>query len=640
MDATISIGGRSLLDGVLRILGPALEPLQAPIPIALPGVTDALLRIKSIRGVQQNIPQTFIELDLEVDLSGEVLFIGNLESNVLSFNGAITLNATPDAATIRDPKRISPIVGGAATGTVGPAGLNITSLTGSVEIPQTNVPVDLKQILGTIQVPPAGVQIPGIPFPGVVPVPVHFTAGGPLKTRVRLLPGLPGQPFGNPAAIPASGLELEFGLTSVAQIPQVDLQALAATLQASLTTALTSIANQLATSLPAVVPQPNHDALAVSNALSGVIGTVVQSLLTSLFSGLRARVGPLTFPVPAAGSSCEVRALPTVAQARITADASGGLILQIGVDRTTTAGAGLPAFFPSAGVDTGVTIENTFLRDLLACMLERVPHLSLPPGGPALTNPGGNPTATWAPITVALGPLALTGTLTLAITGAPAGPANVPVPKAITLTFALGQNISAPLVPGPAFVVSITVAIPIAFDLSTLATLTSLRDLGVPTPNPFLFEIGPGLTAMLIGFGVLIGLPVFIGPVAAVWFGLPVLGFMVASFPHVVVAIIRGFVLNTINQLLSGLRLLESPAALPPAIFDAFGPLVPTTMIVDDLVAGGIMQTPTSPWMLRPMLGTGRRILQPPDRGPGGGHTLPPDFDIPVTTTGGFTARS
>lgn len=75
------------------------------------------------------------------------------------------------------------------------------------------------------------------------------------------------------------------------------------------------------------------------------------------------------------------------------------------------------------------------------------------------------------------------------------------------------------------------------------------------------------------------------------------------AIPFIVTGIVGGLLATNIGQVLGGLhRALESPAALPPGIFEAFGKLVPTTMVVDDLEAGGVLETPTSPWAVLPLL--------------------------------------
>ena len=46
--SAISIGGRALLDGFWRMVGPSLNALRAPLPTVIPGVANAMLRIRNI----------------------------------------------------------------------------------------------------------------------------------------------------------------------------------------------------------------------------------------------------------------------------------------------------------------------------------------------------------------------------------------------------------------------------------------------------------------------------------------------------------------------------------------------------------------------------------------------------------------
>jgi len=100
---------------------------------------------------------------------------------------------------------------------------------------------------------------------------------------------------------------------------------------------------------------------------------------------------------------------------------------------------------------------------------------------------------------------------------------------------------------------------------------------------------------------------------------------------------------NHIDQVLAPLRLLQSPAAVPPGIFEAFGDLVPTTLVLDDLYVAGVLRTPTAPWTVLPLSNRGK----PPRPAPGdrprpqpGTTPVPPTAPgtIPVaphgTTTG------
>ena len=340
----------------------------------------------------------------------------------------------------------------------------------------------------------------------------------------------------------------------------------------------------------------------------------------------------MIFPVPGAGSSCDVTALPTNGKARITL-VGGSPVLQIGLDRLPIPPPSpFPPFTPTATVDTGVSLSNVFVRDLLVCLIEKFPNLSLPLL-PPLLSPATivTPvTATWPGVTLTVGPLAFTGTMTLTIAGRPAGPGMRPARKTITLAFALSAVVGAPLVIGPALISTLVFTLPIAFDLNELASITSLR-LTAPARPTFTLDMGAGLIAIFLALSAAMLLPALAFPFPIVWPGFVALAFFVSAFPFVLTGIVRGLLATNVDQVLGGAhRLLRSPAALPPAIFEAFGNLVPTTMVVDDLDATGVLRTPTSPWAAIPLAAQ----LGPPP--PTGELPVPPlRPDIPTTALPG-----
>jgi hypothetical protein len=318
---------------------------------------------------------------------------------------------------------------------------------------------------------------------------------------------------------------------------------------------------------------------------------------------LRARTGRLIYPPPASGSSCEVSLLPTVSRAAISPGFAGSPILHVGFDRAAIpAGTPFPAFNPTGIVDTGVTLTNAYVRDLLACMIEKFPNLSLTTLPPALTNTPALSGARWTGVTLTLGPLAVAGTMTLAIAGTPGGTGGV-IPKAITLTFALTGNVSVGIF-APALRVGLTFTLPIAFDLNGLASITALRLSGVPLITVFTFGLGFPLALALVLAGIALASPMAVVGIAPIlWLGFAALGLVVGVLPFVIVGIIGGLLGRAVGQVLGGFhRVLESTPAIPSGIFEAFGRLVPTTMVVDDLVATGVLQTPTSPWAVLPLL--------------------------------------
>jgi hypothetical protein len=656
MDAVISIGGQSFVDGLVRILGPALQPLRAPMPLALPGLSNSFLSVRNIKPVFPSAQAGTIELDLQIDLTAEVLLVASVAAgtvNITLGNGTVTWPGT--SGTVTEQMRAGTLVinqnsnAGTETGTI--AGVNtvltmaLNQLSGSVSLPAPTNPTTLNvnQIVGSIQLP-AGTGNLGLPLPAVVPVAVDFTRNAdpmrdrPLRARVFLSPVVNSQGAAADTPINAgTGFGLVFDIGEATA--QVDLDAAAViALQTALSDAFNTLAGQLLQGLPALT-QPATNLLNVVTNVTNAIPAAAKTMLEDAFRSLKARTGRLIFPRPAAGSSCDVGALPTDGKARITLVA-GSPVLQIGLDRLPIPPPSpFPPFTPTATVDTGVTLTNIFVRDLLACLIEKFPNLSLP-----LLPPTFSPattvtpvTATWPGVTLTLGPLAFTGTMTLTIAGTPAGPGLPPAGKTITLAFALAAAVGAPVVLGPALTATLAFALPIAFDLNELASITSLR-LTAPAPPAFTLSMGAGLIAVFVALALALGLPAFAVPFPIVWPGFVALAVFVIAFPFIVTGIVGGLVATNVAQVLGGAhRLLKSPAALPPGIFEAFGNLVPTTMVIDDLDAAGVLRTPTSPWAVLPLV-TQRRD-QPPPPPEGGGEGKPPvspsPKDTPITPVPG-----
>src|SRR5437762_10746524 len=55
-DSVVSIGGQSFVDGLWRLLGPALEGITNPLPVALPGFANGQLRITQLVPVIPGTP--------------------------------------------------------------------------------------------------------------------------------------------------------------------------------------------------------------------------------------------------------------------------------------------------------------------------------------------------------------------------------------------------------------------------------------------------------------------------------------------------------------------------------------------------------------------------------------------------------
>lgn len=583
MDAVISIGSQSFLDGLLRILGPALDSIRGPIPIAIPGLTNSLLHIRDIVPILPGSSRGQIELRVQIELSGEVLLVASVAAGTVSLGfGTGDIHLDPATGTVDQPVRNGTLNINAVTGDVGPTPLDLDPATGTLSLPAiAAAPLNIGAIVGTLTLPAAAGDL-ALPLPAVVAVPIDLTRGSRITATVQLAVTINGAAVDTEVPI---GMTSGFGLAFAVNAASVAVPALSTpftdAIQAALSLAIARIVTQLIGT--ASIGQPTRDLPAVAMNLAAGIPGVLNATLTDLFTGLVARTGRLMFASPGAGASCDVRALPTDAKARLTIATDGSLILQVGFDRMAiAAGDPFPAFTPSTTLDANVTISNAFLRDLLCCLLEKLPNLALPPGSPSIVTSGTSNCCRWTGITLNLGVLALRGNLDACIDGA-AG-----APKTLSLNFDLSQTVTAPIV-GEAVVVRIRFTLPIAVDLNDLTALTALRLSAAPAVPTFGVLAGRGLTTWLAGLGV-------------ASFLLPGLGILIAIAPHVILGIAGGFLRNTLELVLSQARLLQSPPAIPFGVLDAFGKFVPAAVTIDDLSSPGVLDTPSSPWAVLPLV--------------------------------------
>src|SRR5207248_9632955 len=162
----------SFVDGLVRILGPGLQALRAPMPVALPGLSNAVLSIRSIKSVIPSAQSGTIELDLEIDLTAEVLLVASVAADTVNLtlgNGTVTLPAS--SGSLAEPLRSGALATNPGTGTetgtiAGVAttlNLALNSLSGSVTLPAATAPLTLDQVVGTIQLP-AGVGNLALPL--------------------------------------------------------------------------------------------------------------------------------------------------------------------------------------------------------------------------------------------------------------------------------------------------------------------------------------------------------------------------------------------------------------------------------------------------------------------------------------------
>lgn len=635
MDAVISIGGQSFLDGIVRLLGPSLLALRTPLPIALPGLSNGLLTVRNIQPVVPSSKLGAIELLVEFAIAGEVLIVASVAAENVNLSlGTGDIDLDPSKGGVKQPKRTGTLATKDGTGTVGGLALALDALGGTLELDELAAAAELNldPIVGKLQFAP-GVSTLALPLPAVVPMAIDFTPDLPLSATVVLDVTV------NGSKPDVAGVDVEadreFGLEFVCT-PTVNVQMLSApfaqALHDALATAVARVVDQLLAGLtPAVRTdieenQPERDLPAVANNLATAILTRVQSTLKRTLSGLVARTGRLVYPPAAAGASCDRAALPTAAKVRLISVASGsqGLALQVGFNRVDIPETDtFPAFSPTALLDTSVTISNEFLLDLLCCLLQKLPNLSLPSGAPSLPTPPPL-CCRWDGVALNLGVLTLKGTLDLCIED-DAGE------KKVTLSFDLTQTIAnVPAVAYDILFANLRFKLTVAFDLSSIASITALRLSAPPANLQFDLRPGGGLIAALnfaiAGMGLL-----------------PGLGALIQWGPPLIIEMSRQFLLNTVDQVLTPARLLESPAAIPPGIFDAFGTLVPASLTIDDLNLSGVLDTPTSPWSLLPIV---HRLHFVPRRLEPWPHELEPStigtgtFTVPMPSGGTTTSTT
>lgn len=601
-DSVVSIGGQSLLDGVWRILQPALQSLGNPLPVTLPGMTNAWVRVRAITPA---LPSSSASLTLQVDVEvlGDLLLTASVKAGVVSLTlpdanitiplaekaGDLNLPTTP--ITIRAPEMTGtlPLPGGDVAVTLSPV-----PATGSISLP-TGGTFDLPVLTGLLSYIPGTGDLSdvGLPLPSVVPLTLNLTPRAPARVPVTV-----------PLTVsPTIDQASAFGLLLRLGIPTVSLPTLPAPgeLAAAIVGGLEKLLKQLGVALPEELPAvdpfrgkgpTSAEITATADAIVASAKTVVQDALKGALAGLTARTGRLIFPAPGAGATCETALLPTAAAAQLLL-APGGPILQLGFFRTGVSAAPFawPASAPTAEVQ--ITIDNAFLLRLLCCLIEKLPSFAFPfPAATATTDVEGATTdfngvpyracCNFGGATANIGAVALNGALSVCIAGSGGSP------KTISLVGRFQQGAPNPSLPLATIDVSFT--LPLTFDLDDVASLANLRVVGSPRIavsvglNPWLVTGILSLAALsAFPFGALAG-PVLAGIILAVLFAACAMASMLLN--------------NAVRTLLSAASLVRSPVSVPPGVFEAFGKLVPATIEIDDLTANGVLATPTAPWGL------------------------------------------
>ncbi|HEX7176774.1 MAG TPA: hypothetical protein VF240_16030 [Pyrinomonadaceae bacterium] len=584
-DTVISIGGQSLVDGVWRLLGPALEGLSNPLPLALPGFSNASMRVTRLTPVFPGTPPptggAALEVLVNVELNAEALLNVNVATESISISlGPQQLNLTSLTGTIDLPTLTGNLTNLNISGNTNPVGSSTTLLndidlgpgTGTLNLPASTANLTNGNLTGTLNL-----TLPRVPLPAVVPVAVDLTPSAPLVVSALL-------------QLTVRGIDptTRFGLLIEVGNPSVGAVALDPALAAMLTTSLQSAVNQIVQQLgiPNVITQSPVNAATVS-ALLAPLANVVRAALTDALRSLLAATGRLIYPPAGAGASCDVQVLPTVADASL-AVAGGAYVLQIGFRRpSSTDIATLPPFAPAGIADSTLLVGNRFLLELLCCLVQRLPGFTFPVAASnATTDVTGASHLMCCNLngaTVNLGPVALNGGLSVCIDGSSGSP------KSITLVGGFGQG--APVGSLPLATIDVRFTLPLTFDLDDVASLANLRVSGSPavsvavSPNPWLVFI------------IAIGGLLLIGPAVAV----------VANALLLASCIMASRLLDSaVRTVLGAASLVRSPVSIPPGVFEAFGKLVPVTVTIDDLTAHSVLQTPTSPWAVLPRIGRDR----------------------------------
>ena len=578
-DTVISIGGQSLVDGVWRLLGPALEGLTNPLPLALPGFSNATMRITRIIPIFPGTPPPTGALNViaTIELTAEALL--NVTAAGGGFNislGPQELSLTSLTGTIGLPAQTGTLTDLNIAGTVpAPIGrVNLGPGAGALNLPASTARLTEGDLTGTLNLP-GSLTLPGIPLPAVVPVAVDLTPSAPLAAGASLRLTVTGI---NPTT--------RFGLLfSVDEVEVADIT-LDPSLPANLTTTLQAAVNQIVRQLgiPDVITQRPIDMDTVSGLLRPVAG-LVRTALDDALTRLLAETGRLIFPPAGAGASCDVNVLPTAGDAQlIVAAADNTYVLQVGFSRVSSTDImAFPAFAPAGIADTTLLVGNAFLLELLCCLVQRLPAFTLPVAATTGTTDVTGAThlmcCNFTGATLDLGPVALGGGLSVCIDGASGAP------KTFTLIGRFAQNTAVADI-------AVDFSLPLTFDLDDVASLAHLRVLGSPTVT---VKVSPNglLIATLAAGGLLL-----VGPAV----GVVAIALVVAACWAA-----ESLLNNSARTVLREASLVRSPVSVPPGVFEAFGKLVPVTVSIDDLTADSVLQTPTAPWALLPRIGIGRQ---------------------------------
>lgn len=426
LDAVISIGGPALLDGFWRLVGPALQAVRAPLPIALPGMANSVLRIRNLGPYLAPAGGGKIRLDVQVELAGEIPLATEVAAGSLNLTlGKGTIALPKSAGTIGLPPGTGAIDLDPATGTISgftPIQLNRSS--GTLTFPTGKGPLSLDAVVGTIDLP-SGIGDAALPIPAVVPVAVDVTSvAGPIKATVLL----------DLAVSPQIGETSGFGLFLTASPASVTVSKLpddfATRFDEKVQAQIDALMQQLGV---AKLLDTTLDVAEIASNITKAIPTQITSTLNSVLSNLMARTGRLVFAAPDGSASCDVLKIPTHARAKIGISVDGAPFVQIGFARKPIpATVAFPTFIPTKLVNVQIDVSNSFLLELICCLLTKLPNLNLPPISPGNqpqprteteSKDGNKKTCcVWDNVALSVGIIALKGTLKVCIVSPDANP--------------------------------------------------------------------------------------------------------------------------------------------------------------------------------------------------------------------------
>jgi hypothetical protein len=603
-DCVVSIGGQSFVDGIWRLLGPALEGLTNPLPLALPGFTNATMRVTQIVPVFPSPPPNNFGLNIlaRIEVTAEALLhITNAAEGFRIALGAQDMSIAGLTGAIDLPEQN----GALSNILVGGGGLNLGPGTGAVRLPPVTGSLSGGSATGTLALPDQ-LEVPALPFPAIIPVAVDLTPSAPFVPRAAI----------QLAVLGPSG-QTRFGLlflvlnAFVAPLPLVD-STVVATVRSKLKEAADQIVAGL--SLPSNIVQPAILETDVESLLKPV-PRLVAAAFDDALTLLLAETGRITYPLPGPGSSSDVMALPFMGDARLTLVPNGSYLLQAGFRRQAP-GGDVPDFpaFSGGAIDTEVRVGNIFLLNLLGYLVEKLPAFAFPfpalPGSTDANDINGNPHRqcfNFRSVTLTLGPVAVGGGegdgISVCIDG------NDNAEKTFSLIGHFSQGI-------PNFVpvlsnffntlatVAIDFTLPIRFDLDGLAAISNLRLSGVPSATARVVLS----RALILGiFGAVLALAA-LGVLGLLFGGTTILvvGAAVLLLLYLASNVASFLLENAVRTVLAGAASVRSPVALSPGIFEAFGSFSPLSVVVDALTAKGVLQTPTTPWALLPRIGLPR----------------------------------